>query len=207
MFALVGYDITDQLRVTAEARYIRDEIDRVHQHHRGPGWPGATRPGPGLPQPAGGPVPAAGHRQPDFRHHQSPLCRGLQAHGRRPCVCVGRQGHEAGGLRHRPVRRPAAAHGSTRSSCGATNWAARPSGSTAGCRPTARCSSTTIRTDRWASPSQDAQSALPLGRRRQCRRAETKGLELDLLWHPIDELTLRLAYAYTDAEWTDFNYT
>jgi len=37
--------------------------------------------------------------------------------------------------------------------------------------------------------------------------AETKGIELDLLWSPLEGLNLALAYAYTDAEWTDFNYT
>lgn len=36
--------------------------------------------------------------------------------------------------------------------------------------------------------------------------AETKGVELDLVWNPIDPLTLGLGYAYTDAEWTDFRY-
>lgn len=36
--------------------------------------------------------------------------------------------------------------------------------------------------------------------------AETKGVELELLWNPIDPLTLTFAYAYTDAEWTDFKY-
>lgn len=37
--------------------------------------------------------------------------------------------------------------------------------------------------------------------------AETKGVELQAIWNPIDALTLDFAYAYTDAEWTDFNYT
>ena len=37
--------------------------------------------------------------------------------------------------------------------------------------------------------------------------AETKGVELELIWTPIDPLTLALGYAYVDAEWTDFNYT
>lgn len=37
--------------------------------------------------------------------------------------------------------------------------------------------------------------------------AETKGLELELLWSATDNLTLGLGYAYTDAEWTDFNYS
>jgi len=36
--------------------------------------------------------------------------------------------------------------------------------------------------------------------------AETKGFELDVLWLANDYLTLGLGYAYTDAEWTDFNY-
>ena len=36
--------------------------------------------------------------------------------------------------------------------------------------------------------------------------AETQGLEFDLLWSPIDPLTLGLGYAYVDAEWTDFKY-
>ncbi len=38
-------------------------------------------------------------------------------------------------------------------------------------------------------------------------KAETTGLEVDLTWRPTDELTLAAAYSYTDAEWTDFNYT
>ncbi len=37
--------------------------------------------------------------------------------------------------------------------------------------------------------------------------AETKGIELDLQWQATDELTLTLGYAYTDAKWTDFSYT
>lgn len=36
--------------------------------------------------------------------------------------------------------------------------------------------------------------------------AETYGIEFDLLWQPLDELTLGFAYAFTHAEWTDFNY-
>lgn len=37
--------------------------------------------------------------------------------------------------------------------------------------------------------------------------AETFGVELELLWAATDNLTLGLGYAYTDAEWTDFNYS
>jgi len=37
--------------------------------------------------------------------------------------------------------------------------------------------------------------------------AETSGLELELAWSATDNLTLALGYAYTDAEWTDFNYS
>jgi iron complex outermembrane receptor protein len=37
--------------------------------------------------------------------------------------------------------------------------------------------------------------------------AETMGLELELMWSATDNLTLGLGYAYTDAEWTDFNYS
>lgn len=36
--------------------------------------------------------------------------------------------------------------------------------------------------------------------------AETKGVEVELVWRPLDPLTLGLGYAYTDAEWTDFNF-
>lgn len=36
--------------------------------------------------------------------------------------------------------------------------------------------------------------------------AETKGVELELIWNPIDPLTLAGGYAYVDAEWTDFKY-
>ncbi|MEE4184516.1 MAG: TonB-dependent receptor, partial [Gammaproteobacteria bacterium] len=38
-------------------------------------------------------------------------------------------------------------------------------------------------------------------------QAVTQGFEVDITWRPIDELTLALAYAFTDAEWDDFNYT
>ena len=37
--------------------------------------------------------------------------------------------------------------------------------------------------------------------------AETKGVEVELLWKPLDSLQLGLGYAYTDAEWTEFNYS
>jgi outer membrane receptor protein involved in Fe transport len=37
--------------------------------------------------------------------------------------------------------------------------------------------------------------------------AETKGIEMDFVWRPLDPLTLGLAYAFVDATWTDFNYT
>ncbi len=37
--------------------------------------------------------------------------------------------------------------------------------------------------------------------------AEVRGFEVDISWRPIEPLTLGLAYAYTDAEWTDFNYS
>ena len=36
--------------------------------------------------------------------------------------------------------------------------------------------------------------------------AETKGLEIEATWLANEYLTLALGYAYTDAEWTDFNY-
>ncbi len=37
--------------------------------------------------------------------------------------------------------------------------------------------------------------------------AETKGFEVDVSWNPIDPLTLAVGYAYTNAEWKDFNFT
>ncbi len=37
--------------------------------------------------------------------------------------------------------------------------------------------------------------------------AETKGVELELIWRATEDLTLGAGYAYTDAEWTDFNYS
>lgn len=37
--------------------------------------------------------------------------------------------------------------------------------------------------------------------------AETKGVEIELVWRATDALTLGAGYAYTDAEWTDFNYS
>jgi iron complex outermembrane receptor protein len=37
--------------------------------------------------------------------------------------------------------------------------------------------------------------------------AETSGLEVDMTWTPIDIMTLGLGYAYTNAEFTEFNYT
>ncbi len=37
--------------------------------------------------------------------------------------------------------------------------------------------------------------------------AETKGFEVDLTWRPIDPLTLSAAYSYTDAEFTNFDFT
>jgi len=37
--------------------------------------------------------------------------------------------------------------------------------------------------------------------------AETKGVELELYWQPVDIATFGLGYAWTDAEYTDFNFT
>lgn len=37
--------------------------------------------------------------------------------------------------------------------------------------------------------------------------AETKGVEVELVWRATEALTLGAGYAYTDAEWTDFNYS
>ena len=37
--------------------------------------------------------------------------------------------------------------------------------------------------------------------------SKTKGVEVELQWQPIDPLTLAAAWAYVDAVWTDFNYT
>ena len=42
---------------------------------------------------------------------------------------------------------------------------------------------------------------------RNAGAAETKGVEVDLTWSPIDPLTLGVAYSYTDAEFTDFDFT
>jgi len=36
--------------------------------------------------------------------------------------------------------------------------------------------------------------------------AETKGLEVELQWLATDTLSFGLGYAYTDSEWTDFDY-
>jgi outer membrane receptor protein involved in Fe transport len=37
--------------------------------------------------------------------------------------------------------------------------------------------------------------------------AETKGFELELVWRATEDLSFGAGYAFTDAEWTDFNYT
>lgn len=37
-------------------------------------------------------------------------------------------------------------------------------------------------------------------------KAETKGVELDMIWQPIDPLSISAAYAYTNAEWNEFKY-
>jgi outer membrane receptor protein involved in Fe transport len=38
-------------------------------------------------------------------------------------------------------------------------------------------------------------------------KAETKGIEVETQWLANDYLTLAVGYAYTDAEWKDFNYS
>ena len=38
-------------------------------------------------------------------------------------------------------------------------------------------------------------------------KATTQGIEVDVVWSPMEYLDLGIGYAYTDAEWDDFNYS
>lgn len=206
LFALVGFDITDQLRVTAEARYIRDDItvstntttDRVGQALLALDADFLNRPEVQYPLPATddqtsdtvNPRFAV-----DYKLTPDVLIYASAAKGTKPAGFGTAQfavpqlaridqeqlwGYEIGGK---------------------TQWLdgrLQANGALFFNDYTDRQVGITISSPVVNYPSAGVANA---------GAAETKGLELDLLWNPVDELTLELAYAYTDAEWTDFDYT
>ena len=206
LFALVGYDITDQLRVTVEARYIRDEItvstnttvDRVGQALLALDADFLNRPVVQYPLPATD-SQTSDTVNPrfavDYKLTEDVLVYASAAKGTKPAGFGTAQfavpqlaridqeqlwGYELGSK---------------------TQWLDGRLQANAALffnDYTDRQVGITISSPVVNFPSAGVANA---------GAAETKGLELDLLWNPIDELTLGFAYAYTDAEWTDFNYT
>jgi len=206
VFALVGFDITDRLRVTAEARYIRDEItvstnttvDRVSQALLAfpPDFENLVE--------VQYPLPATDSQTSDTVNPRLALDYHLTddvlvyvsaAKGTKPAGFGTAQfavpqltrieqeelwGYELGAK---------------------TQWLDNRLQANAALfynDYTNRQIGVTVSSELSGYPSAGVTNA---------GAAETKGVELDLQWAPIEGLTLALAYAYTDAEWTDFNYT
>lgn len=201
VFALVGFDVTDTLRVTGELRYMRDDItvstntavDRVSQAILA------------LPIDFGGYVLPARASQTsdtfnprvtiDYRLTDDALVYLSAAKGTKP---AGFGTSQFAVPEDAPIDQEQL-------------WAYELGTKTQWLDNTLQANAAlffNVYTDRQVGITVTNQyTQFPSAGVTNAGEAQTKGLELDLVWDPIDFLTLGLGYAYTDAEFTDFNYS
>ena len=202
-YGLVSFDWTERLTTTAELRYVHDEVDvstnttisRVNQYlfHLPADFPGGAT----LPQSA---TNDTSELQPrvsiDYKFTDSAMVYGSVAKGTKP-----------GGFGTAQMARPAIAEVDPE-----TLWAYEVGTKTRWLDDTVQANAAVFYYD-----YQDRQVGItvtdpevpgfPAAGVANAAKAKTKGVELDVIWAPIEYLQLGLGYAYTDAEWDDFDYS
>jgi outer membrane receptor protein involved in Fe transport len=202
LFALVGFDFTDNFSGTLEARYIKDEIevstntliDRVSQYllHVPPDLDSV-----GL-LPATDKVTTESFNPRvslDYRFNDASMIYVSAAKGTKP-----------GGFGTSQMSRPQASRMDEEELL-AYEIGSKNTLFDGALRANAAIFFNDYKDRQVGVTVTDLVSGWPSAGIVNAASAETKGLEIDLTWLPTDELTFGLAYAYTDAEWTDFNYT
>jgi len=206
LYGMFGYDITDKFRVSLEGRYIVDDIevttntaiDRISQYlfHFPVDLAGV------LPQPV--PLPQSASQTTrefnprialDYRFTEQVMVYGSAAKGTKPGGYGTAQMTVPQGKEFGPETLYAYEVGTK------TNWLDN---------------TVTANVALFYNDYKDRQvgititdplTGFPASGIANAAGAETKGVELELLWSPIEYLSLGLGYAYTDAEWTEFNYS
>lgn len=204
LFGLVGYDLTDRLRVTAEARYIRDEItvttntaiDRVSQYILNVPIDFSFGAPPVLPARD---TQASNTLNPrlalDFRLNDDMLFYGSAAKGTKPAGFGTAQFATPQNARIDQEKIYAYELGAK------TNWA------DGALQANVAIFYNDYQDRQVGVTVTDPNTLWPAAGIVNAAQAITQGFEVDITWRPIDELTLALAYAFTDAEWDDFNYS
>jgi iron complex outermembrane recepter protein len=213
-FGLFGYDITDTFKVTAELRYIRDEIevctntlvDRVSQYL--------------LTYPIDYQIADYSEEigLPDGVLVDLPVCDTQISDTVNPRLALdykltddvllyasGAKGTKPAGFGTTQFVEPRTAQIEQEKL-----WAYEIGAKTAWLGGTLRANSALFYGDysnRQVGVTITTPSGIPGAGVGNAGEAETYGVELDFTWQPLDELTLQLAYAYTHAEWKDFNLT
>jgi len=209
LFGLVGYDLTDTVRLTAEARYIRDEIkvctntlvDRVSQYVLA--YPIDYNIDE-LSEKLGYPVtlPICDKQTSDtvnprfvvdYRMTDDVMFYGSVAKGTKPA-----------GFGTAQFAIPQSAQIDQEKL-----WAYELGAKTSWLDRTLQANASVFYndyTDRQVGITVTVAGDFAAAGVANAGAAETYGVELDLTWQPLDELTLAVAYAFTHAEWTDFNY-
>jgi iron complex outermembrane recepter protein len=202
-YGLVSYDFTERLTSSLELRYVRDEIkvstntsiNRVNQYlfHLPPDFPGGIP----LPQTGENDTSEVNPRfTVDYKFTDSAMVFGSVAKGTKP-----------GGFGTSQMSRPEIAEVDPE-----TLWAYEIGTKTRWLDDSVQANASIFYYD-----YQDRQVGVtvadpevpnfPAAGVANAAKATTKGIELDVLWAPIDYLQLGIGYAYTDAEWDDFNYS
>ncbi len=200
-FALVGFDITDALRVTGEVRYMRDDItvstntsvDRVSQ---------ALLVLP-IDFEADFPLPATDSQVSDTFNPR--LTLDYHVTDNVLVYLSGAKGTKPAGFGTAQFAVPQLARIKQEQL-----WAYELGSKTQWFDNKLRVNAAlffNVYTDRQVGVTTNSPtSGYPTAGVANAGEAETKGLELDVVWNPIEALTLGVAYAYTDAKFTDFNY-
>jgi outer membrane receptor protein involved in Fe transport len=204
IFGLVNYDITDKLSVTAEARYIRDEItvttntaiDRVSQYILNVPIDFSFGAPPVLPARDTQSSNTINPRLAlDYSLNDDVLFYGSAAKGTKPAGFGTAQFATPQNARIDQEKLYAYEIGAK------TSWAD-------GALQANIAVFYNDYQDRQVGVTVvDPNTGWPAAGIVNAAEATTQGLEVDITWRPIDELTLALAYSFTDAEWDDFNYT
>jgi iron complex outermembrane receptor protein len=204
VFGLVGFDITEQLRLTVEARYIDDEIevstntaiDRVSQYILNVPIDFSFGAPPTLPATDTVDSDTINPRVAlDYRINDDVMVYGSVAKGTKPA-----------GFGTSQFATPQNARVDQEKL-----WAYELGAKTAWLDGSLQANVAIFYndyTDRQVGVTvTDPNTGWPAAGIVNAAEAETKGVELELIWRATEDLTLGAGYAYTDAEWTDFNYS
>ncbi len=203
VFGLVGLDLTERLRLTAEARYIRDEIavstntaiDRVSQYILNLPIDFSFGAPPVLPASDKQTSDTINPRLAlDFRLTDDVLLYGSAAKGTKPAGFGTSQFATPQNARIKQEKLYAYELGAK------SNW------NDGRLQANVAIFFNDYQDRQVGVTVTDPNTGWPQAGIANAAEAETKGIEVDVSWRPIEALTLGLAYAYTDAEWTDFNY-